>query len=643
MRLAQLNFYTPVTIMNRLCLEGIDKDRLDWPSQGETYKRLFELSWIDVYALHDATGHYFAGTLTPPGVEIVSLQIPNGGRLPVLPQEIARKHLRPFSAAQFCPLCLKEAPYHRATWLPVAAAVCMTHKRLLADRCPGCQGKVPIRAIVEDHRCRRCGTDLTEAWAPRITNDLLGLDSQKFIQWWLKIGRRPVAPARYGALPQLRARLLLYLVEGLVDSIRLLGSDWSYMHRTLTNSPLEPFERLAGRPTPDQSYRLHATAFKALVDWPQGFHEFLQAYTSRDDQRARSGVLEDLGRLYSKWLNDKWKHPAFGFVQEIFARYLVNTYVTSSPTAQPGGCCATSGTSQAPTFISPIRAARLLEVSIRTIKRLADAGLLVKYTIEHGEPRRYGFVRRREVLTLRLAWRKPISLEDAAKWLGLTRSIVVDLVRVGLLTAQCNPNVKGSSQWMFSKQSLDRCYCKVTTRVRSPGRGYGRLAEMARVLSAHGLRVADILKLVVDGELECWSHTESPALARLTFGISDVATLLKSPGPGLGLLDGEQVAHRLGVGSWTLSGWVAAGLLSPTVRYAYETYFDSEEIDSFLADHISSQDAAEMLDVEAEGLEVWYWEWGLEAVKGTGMDGRALCLFRRADVERLQAEFLASS
>jgi len=634
-RLAQLHYYNPVTILNRLCLEGLERDRLDCPSKGETYERLFALTWVDPSWLHDATGHYFAEMLTPPGIRVESLQLPVGEVLPALAPDVARKQLRPESAAQFCPACLKKAPYHRVSWMPVAAAVCVTHKRLLVDRCPGCQGRASVRAIVEDCRCRRCGADLREARSAWIGNDVFGVLSQRFIRWWLRIGRAPADPSHYG-LPWQHPRVLFHIVDGLVDSIRPLGSDWNYMHRPVTKSPMEPFGHIRGRPTPNQSYRLYATAFKALVDWPQGFHEFLRAYTSRDDKRARSGVFEDLSRLYSRWLDDRWKHPAFGFVQDAFAHYLVDTYVISSPTARRGGYRCPSSTSRAPTFVSPIRAARLLGVSVRTIKRLVDAEFLVGYTVEQGEPRRYGFVRRDEVLTLRLAWRKAISLEDAAKWLGLTRSVVVDLVKVGLLTAECDPNMDGNSQWMFSKQNLDRCYCEVTARARSPGRGYSSLPEAARALSARALRVADILKLVVDGQLECWSHTQSPALAKLTFTISDVATLLKRSGHGLGLLNDEEAAHRLGVESWTLSRWVGKGLLSPTVRYAYEAYFDPEEIARFLADHVPCKEAAEMLGLEVKELEAWYWNWGLEAASGIGMDGRAVYLFHREDVERLR-------
>ena len=84
-------------------------------------------------------------------------------------------------------------------------------------------------------------------------------------------------------------------------------------------------------------------------------------------------------------------------------------------------------------------------------------------------------------------------------------------------------------------------------------------------------------------------------------------------------------------------------MFSPVVRYAYEEYFDPDEIDSFLADHVSSKEAAVMLGVEVEELEAWYWEWGLEAVTGTGVDGHALYLFRREDVKRLKSERFASN
>lgn len=639
-RLAQANYYSPVTILNQLCFDGLEKDRLDWPSKGETYERLFALTWIGPHELHDATGHFFAEILTPPGIQIESLQVPGGELLPVLEQEIAARQLRPEYAAQFCPLCLRMAPYHRIAWMPVAAAACITHKRLLVDRCPGCQAKVPIRAIVEHCRCRRCKTDFRDASSARLGDDIVGLRSQRFIRWWLKLGRAPVDSLHYNSSRRY-SRPMLYIIAGLVDSIKFLGSDWSYMHRPVTRSPLEPFGRVQGTPTPDQSYRLYATAFNALTKWPQEFHKFLRAY-AQISEKARGGFIGNRSRLYSRWLSDRWADPIFSFVQEAFSRYLVDTYVTSLSPAQKCDLHSTSGISPALAFISTSKAAQLLGVSIETIKRLADIDLLVRYTAEDGGPRRYGTVRQDEVLTLRLRWQDVVPLEDAVKWLGLIRATVINMAGAGLLTADFSPSMDGDEQWGFNKQSLDEFYSRVAGSVRT-GKGYSSLAEVTRALSVFGLNVIDVFKLIVDGKLRGWSQTKLPALAKLTFNIADVESLLESPESGRGLLNNEDAAHRLGVTSATLFRWVRAGLFSVAVRYAHEDYFDPDVLDGCLSNLLPSEEAAEMLGVEVEELEGWYWDWGLDAMKGTSVDGHTLYLFRREDVEKLKVEFSAAN
>jgi len=202
-RLAQLNYYEPVTILRQLCLAGLEPDRLDWPSRGDIYERLFELVWLDPYRLHDATGHYFTETLTPFGRQIEYLPHLGSDSMPALAPEIAREQLRPEMAAQFCPLCLKQARYHRVSWLPVAVSACITHKRLLVDRCPDCQAKLSIQAIVEAGRCRRCRAELQTAYSTRLRNDDFGLLAQRFIHGWLRVGRLPPKSSRNELLRQL--------------------------------------------------------------------------------------------------------------------------------------------------------------------------------------------------------------------------------------------------------------------------------------------------------------------------------------------------------------------------------------------------------------------------------------------------------
>jgi len=216
----------------------------------------------------------------------------------------------------------------------------------------------------------------------------------------------------------------------------------------------------------------------------------------------------------------------------------------------------------------------------------------------------------------------------------LTQSIVVDLVRVGLLTAECYPDQTGDGPWLFNKQNLDKYYTKMTMRVHI-GTGYSTLPKAARALSVVGLKVADILNLIVQQELFCWATTNTPALACLSFDFEPIAALLEEPGSGRGLFGCEKAADRLGVKFLSLLNWMSAGLFSPKLYYACLPFFDPDDIDDFLAAYISSQAAAELLDVDVVELEELHDEkWGLAAVRGIRVDGQALCLFRREDVER---------
>jgi len=374
-RLAQLNFYEPVTILRELCLSGLEPDRSDWPMRSATYERLYDLTWIDPYTLHRATGHRFAGTLTPPGAPEQSLRTTAGYLTPLLTPELARQHLRPESAAQFCPRCLQEAPYHRVSWLPVAVAACLRHQRLLVARCPECQERISVWAIVTACRCPGCGRDLRQIRAVRLGTDPQGLQTQRFIQSWLGLARPPAGPLQ--RLPPSWRAALFYFVAGLRDSLMALGSDWPGLHHPPTRSSWPPFGPLRGHLTPEQSYRLYGTVCQALLVWPEGFTALLRAYTQRAGRSSHRGLRDDLGRIF-QWVEERWQHPLLVFVQQAVDRYLVATYVAAST---PTGANSTTSAEQpaATVPVSPYQAARLLGVSLGAIARLVAAGFLVRY------------------------------------------------------------------------------------------------------------------------------------------------------------------------------------------------------------------------------------------------------------------------
>lgn len=632
-RLAQLNFYDPVTILRELCLAGPEPDRLDWPLRSATYERLYDLTWIDPYTLHAATGHRFAGTLTPPGEPEQSLRTTAGYLTPLLTPERARQHLRPESAAQFCPLCLQEAPYHRVSWLPIAVAACLRHHRLLVARCPVCQERISVRAIVAECRCPGCGLDLRQIRAVRLAADPQGLQAQRFIQSWLGLTRAPVGP--WQRLPLSCRAALFHFVDGLRDSLLALGSDWPGLHHPPTRSPWPSFGPLRGHLTPDQSYRLYGTACQVLLDWPGSFYTLLRAYTQRAGRSPRRSVWDDLGRIL-QWVEERWQHPLLAFVQRAVDRYLVATYV-AAPGTNSANASGGAEQSAAPTYVSPYQAARLLGVSFRTVGRLVEAGFLVPYP---GVPERthwYGAVQQDEVLLLRQRWRQAVPLADAAQWLGLSERDVMDLGRVGLLTPGLDPTAEEDTPGPLPKPDLDRCYSRVAGCATAVGSWHMTgLPEAVQVLGAVGLQAADILQHVVAGKLWCASWPQFPALRDLLFQPLDIAALLKSPPSGRGLWDCRGAAQRIGVDLGTFFRWLDAGLLAPTLQYADEEYFAPAVLDGFQATYVLCDQAAQLLRVEEDLVRRWTRAGWLRIVPGSEVDKRAPCLLYREEIERLR-------
>jgi hypothetical protein len=79
-----------------------------------------------------------------PGGYGAYVELPEGEVGLLLDTGLGRKQVRAATAALFCPLCLKEAAYHRLIWLPFAVSACLAHHCLLLDHCPACRRTVSV-------------------------------------------------------------------------------------------------------------------------------------------------------------------------------------------------------------------------------------------------------------------------------------------------------------------------------------------------------------------------------------------------------------------------------------------------------------------------------------------------------------------
>lgn len=658
-RLVQLNFYELPALLTGLCLDG-QEDSAAHPCVPVTYERVAALTRIGAEELLGATRHSFAPVLVPPGVEMETVKVPGRGAMPLLPHKLAGRLLRLESAAQYCPVCLAEAACHRLAWLPVAAAACPRHECLLVTGCPRCGAEVSVPAVALAH-CNHCGADLREARPVLVTGDDHGLFVQRVIQAWLTSVPLPTADPRFPLLPAQPPNVLFRVLDGLrwaVESARQADPAWEYACPVPAGAEEFVPALKRTRLPPAASYRVYATAFQALLDWPNGFYEFLRAYNFQEKRRNQAAALEsddvphwrvdrrglhaDLGALYSQWVQWRWQHPAFAFLQEAFEQYAADTYTGSVAIVHSRRYLENPSFADKFPCASEAEAARMLNTTERVVARLVLLGRLVSYRTPDGQYLN-NFIRREELLELAERWRNPLTLAETAQYLGINRHLVVQMVQVGALTAERGPGSDGGTRWMFSRQVVDEFLCDIAPSIwRSVPELADTeldLANAGRVVSTVGLSAAELLKRVHEGRLQPYSFTpwEGPILGQLRFSKYDIDMLVDETRAERGWIRRKDAARELGIKPTVFAKWIQAGLLDHTATPGPAWHFDQEEVRRVIADHVFTDEAAEILGVRSDTVLRWARLGRLIPAVGPAQ-GCHRYLFRREDVERLRRE-----
>src|SRR2546427_121108 len=117
MRLAKINHYDPLSLVIGLALgQGAEKGFYTDISRSLSptiLDRLTALTKLDPFALYSSSYHRLAPIITPPEMAIGALKLADGTSVPLFTGKIAQFQLRPESAVQFCPKCLRSLTYHR--------------------------------------------------------------------------------------------------------------------------------------------------------------------------------------------------------------------------------------------------------------------------------------------------------------------------------------------------------------------------------------------------------------------------------------------------------------------------------------------------------------------------------------------------
>ncbi len=335
-RLSILNAYPSVNMANHVGREHLpQKDDLTRPMYAETYQVLQQLTKLTPFELYQATPQLFAGVFSPPDQETSQLSLPYEESVPLLKTRVLRHHLWSSYSVCYCPLCLQESAHYRLVWMPRAAAACLVHHCLLVRGCQACNHPLQVPNVVMGY-CPSCHFDLAQAITSTIIEDSFGLFTQKtFLNRFG--GSQEVSLSAMNALriswdewadsmPKCPVSALYHFVDALQRSLFRVRSEWTYWHLPYGRFPEggdQPSRLRTKTLTPEVAYILFATAFKALVSWPGGFYEFLDAFQQRNGRQAKNYLAKDFGAVWSVCLENRWASPHFQFVQAAFNQYLM--------------------------------------------------------------------------------------------------------------------------------------------------------------------------------------------------------------------------------------------------------------------------------------------------------------------------------
>lgn len=432
-RLQNANHYrNPKAIADICRLHLPPGENLHLPRFAETWPVLEAITRLPAEDLYEASFHYYASVLALPWETLQSVSLPTGRRVSLISSRMQRPFLRPLQDAQYCPACLASRPYHRRCWSSLLVAICPGHECLLQQGCPHCSKKLAVSAIVAG-RCSSCECDLATTRTVSVSDDMWGMWAQAYLQSLLGHATIPPWSDPIG-LPERPASILLEVLAGIATAATRLPEE--VLHKAPVSSSSHLPSTPHKVPTPTQVYCAYATALQAMTEWPQSFYRFLDTY------RQRSGIVAgqvaaEFAPLYGSWLEERWRRPAFAFVQEAFDDFLVANYPLSRSVTRLDRYRRNRDLRDRFPYLTQMEAAERLQVEPEIVQRLIDAELLVDFEHAEGHQRhwhqRLRIVRRAEFLDLQLRWQAGILSGDVARVLDVDEQLVEVLVRHKLL------------------------------------------------------------------------------------------------------------------------------------------------------------------------------------------------------------------
>ncbi len=592
-RLTQLNFYADSHVLQtigreRLIPLAVD-DELARPTRLETFQQLAGLTHLTLDELYMASDERFATLLVPLEQIAKPMPWPGGTTRLHLERRWAQGHLRSCVTTQFCPLCLKASSYHRLSWIPRAAAICLEHRCLLTDHCRRCWKRTTITDLV-NRRCSNCQADLRRTHVVSIAHDSLGILSQQVIQSWFTVADIPAEVIESSHLPPRSPAVLYRLLHLLAGQLLNGQAEWPSLPHPLNglaNSIAAAIDTQRYL-TPEQAYFLYRSAFAGLLNWPEGLFRVLDAYSGCDKTGNQAPTRPKcLQRVQRDWLTTDWHASPLAFVQRDLLEYLLKRDLPLVPKV-------VKQFQDVPWFIAQTglwteeRTAQCLDLSLADLYRLSRSSSLAECYWPHS-PTHLPRFKQAVVLAVKQRWAIGWSLKDVCSWLGLEASDVWRLVELGLLSANGERNEADEDRSVFNPQAVRDFFTQIVTHLEPYPESRRDLIPLVKAVDEVnylGVDFAVLLQSVLTGLLPAYQcETEIASLYHVYVIHSTIFDLPEQIYAAHGWVFGNRFADEYGFVPSLIRKWLAAGLIQPTISFGCYHYFDLQQLKDLAAEH----------------------------------------------------------
>lgn len=538
----------------------------------------------------------------------LSMWTPDDTTLSVLGMPVWLDLIR-HTARVVCPLCLQESDHHRASWLVDALPVCARHGVWLHDRCSGASCRRPLAWKGSfAHRCgsRRCRQDLRKASVEHASAE--ALDGIRSLHRLLQ--GEGDAPLGMPVGAAIRMTLALGQVSfGFTRGMRPPG----FIRREMRRMP-----------------EVMDAGWRALDDWPHGFHGLLDRLQARASERSgKHGLRKAFGGLSKSvygWAKEPWGSP----IGVAFAEYVASR--TTSGTAPSRLARYAPDAEIRHVHVSVAQAQEAIGISPGMM--MSIAGRRDMFVVP---PRGMGIpslLRADAVRCLQEELTDFLLPDEARRLLGVGRKVMAQLEAAGLVRRvpedgrimESRPYRRGELEAFVAS-----CVGSGRKMTKAAARAAG-LTPITRVAAVSRL-VTDVCQALADGRLRsAGAVADARGLMRLRLRMEDVERVLPAGRATLSMEDAAPSARcKYGhLGIWARKGFLRT--VESDRRGETGKRIEHSAWDGFRRDFVTGGELGELAGQDGSTwLSRYLRHFGVEPVSGPGVDECRLCLFRRAE------------